>query len=249
MCLSFVVGAQLKSVAHMPWRAMVYKSLGTFIDDLFAFVIKMPWMHRLSCLRDDLIFFIFLYQARRSFGTHTHRARAPNTSAQAREGASERHRSRAFDTPRGVLRWNTTAARQCAQQDQGAGTRTSLARVPRGWRSVVRDARTYRNPVNDRTSSPQYRRLLRMWSRRCAPPPQRWIYPVDKLRINEFGQVTEEFIENEQNVERVAKAPRLVSTSAGAAADGGDSASKGGASDEGGGDKQKDARRETDGID
>ena len=92
MCLSFVVGAQLKSVAHMPWRAMVYKSLGTFIDDLFAFVIKMPWMHRLSCLRDDLIFFIFLYQARRSFGTHTHRARAPNTSAQARERASARAR-------------------------------------------------------------------------------------------------------------------------------------------------------------
>ena len=113
----------------------------------------------------------------------------------------------------------------------------------------MRDARKYRNPVNDRTSSPQYRRLLRMWSRRCAPPPQRWIYPVDKLRINEFGQVTEEFIENEQNVERVAKAPRLVSTGAGAAADGGDSASEGGASDEGGGDKQEDARRETDDID
>jgi hypothetical protein len=31
---------QLKSVAHMPWRAMVYKSLNTFIDDLFAFVVK-----------------------------------------------------------------------------------------------------------------------------------------------------------------------------------------------------------------
>ena len=77
---------------------MVYKSLGTFIDDLFAFVIKMPWMHRLSCLRDDFIFFIFLYQ--------------------------------------------------------------------------------------------------------------RWIYPVDKLRINEFGQVTEEFLADEKNKARVEKAPR-----------------------------------------
>jgi hypothetical protein len=37
---------------------MVYKSLNTFIDDLFAFVIKMPTMHRLSCLRDDIIFLI-----------------------------------------------------------------------------------------------------------------------------------------------------------------------------------------------
>jgi len=49
-------------VAHLPWRAMVYKSLNTFIDDLFAFVITMPIMHRLSCFRDDIIFFIYLYQ-------------------------------------------------------------------------------------------------------------------------------------------------------------------------------------------
>jgi hypothetical protein len=40
----------------------VYKSLNTFIDDLFAFIIKMPTMHRLSCFRDDIIFFIYLYQ-------------------------------------------------------------------------------------------------------------------------------------------------------------------------------------------
>ena len=93
------INYKLKSVAHMPWRAMVYKSLGTFIDDLFAFVIKMPWMHRLSCLRDDLIFFIYLYQ--------------------------------------------------------------------------------------------------------------RYVYPVDKLRVNEFGQVTEEFLEHEENKKRVANAPRL----------------------------------------
>ena len=41
---------------------MVYKSLNTFIDDLFAFVIKMPLMHRLACFRADIIFFIYLYQ-------------------------------------------------------------------------------------------------------------------------------------------------------------------------------------------
>merc|ERR1711991_297710 len=45
-----------------PWKAMIYKSLNTFTDDLFAFVIKMPLMHRLACLRDDFIFLIFLYQ-------------------------------------------------------------------------------------------------------------------------------------------------------------------------------------------
>ena len=43
---------------------MSYKFINTFIDDLFAFVIKMPLMHRLACLRDDIIFLIFLYQRR-----------------------------------------------------------------------------------------------------------------------------------------------------------------------------------------
>ena len=38
--------------------------MNTFIDDLFAFIIKMPTMHRLSCFRDDLVFFIYIYQVR-----------------------------------------------------------------------------------------------------------------------------------------------------------------------------------------
>ncbi|RHY47715.1 hypothetical protein DYB38_010306 [Aphanomyces astaci] len=56
------INYKLQSVAHLPWRAMVYKSLNTFIDDLFAFVITMPMMHRLACFRDDVIFFVYLYQ-------------------------------------------------------------------------------------------------------------------------------------------------------------------------------------------
>jgi len=40
----------------------MYKALNTFIDDLFAFIVKMPTMHRLSCFRDDIIFLIYLYQ-------------------------------------------------------------------------------------------------------------------------------------------------------------------------------------------
>ena len=60
----------------------MYKALNTFVDDLFAFIIKMPTMHRVACFRDgkqisilfneniisslslssDIIFFIFLYQ-------------------------------------------------------------------------------------------------------------------------------------------------------------------------------------------
>lgn len=56
------INYKLKSVAHMPWRMMTYKCLNTFIDDIFAFVINMPTMYRLGCFRDDIVFFIFLYQ-------------------------------------------------------------------------------------------------------------------------------------------------------------------------------------------
>ena len=56
------INYKLQSVAHLNWRTMTYKSLNTFVDDLFAFVIKMPIMHRLACFRDDIVFFIFLYQ-------------------------------------------------------------------------------------------------------------------------------------------------------------------------------------------
>ncbi|KAM5209896.1 putative lipid scramblase CLPTM1 isoform 1-T1 [Hipposideros larvatus] len=56
------INYKLKSVAHLPWRMLTYKALNTFIDDLFAFVIKMPVMYRIGCLRDDVVFFIYLYQ-------------------------------------------------------------------------------------------------------------------------------------------------------------------------------------------
>lgn len=62
MCPQLFINYKLKSVAHLPWRQMTYKFLNTIIDDLFAFVIKMPTLHRLSVFRDDLIFLIYLYQ-------------------------------------------------------------------------------------------------------------------------------------------------------------------------------------------
>ena len=63
MVPSLYINYRLKSVAHMPARTMMYKFLNTFIDDLFAFTIKMPTLHRLATLRDDVIFFVYLYQA------------------------------------------------------------------------------------------------------------------------------------------------------------------------------------------
>ncbi|XP_019757892.2 cleft lip and palate transmembrane protein 1 homolog [Dendroctonus ponderosae] len=56
------INYKLKSVAHLPWRMLTYKFLNTFIDDMFAFVIKMPTMYRIGCFRDDIVFLIFLYQ-------------------------------------------------------------------------------------------------------------------------------------------------------------------------------------------
>ncbi|KAL6072918.1 Cleft lip and palate transmembrane protein 1 like protein, variant 2 [Balamuthia mandrillaris] len=51
------INYKLKSVAHMPWKTFMYKALNTFVDDLFAFIIKMPTMHRLACFRDGIPLF------------------------------------------------------------------------------------------------------------------------------------------------------------------------------------------------
>ena len=56
------INHKLKSVSSMPWTYLSYRFINTFIDDLFAFVIKMPTMHRISVFRDDLIFVVYLYQ-------------------------------------------------------------------------------------------------------------------------------------------------------------------------------------------
>jgi hypothetical protein len=82
----------------------MYKSLNTFIgnykncfailslllthfllDDLFAFVIKMPTLHRLACLRDDFVFFVYLYQ-RHAYKTDHTRA---NEYGQVGEGSEK----------------------------------------------------------------------------------------------------------------------------------------------------------------
>lgn len=55
------INYRLKSVEHMPSRALFYRFLNTIIDDLFSFIITMPTLHRISCFRDDVIFFIYLY--------------------------------------------------------------------------------------------------------------------------------------------------------------------------------------------
>jgi len=54
---------RLKSVEHLPWSALTYSFINTFIDDLFAFgIFRVPEVSRYSCLRDDIVFIIVCFQ-------------------------------------------------------------------------------------------------------------------------------------------------------------------------------------------
>jgi hypothetical protein len=74
MCPQLFINHKLKSVAHLPWKFLCFRFVNTFIDglsfqicssiylDLFAFIIRMPTMHRLSVFRDDFVFLVYMYQ-------------------------------------------------------------------------------------------------------------------------------------------------------------------------------------------
>ncbi|KDN53347.1 CLPTM1-domain-containing protein [Tilletiaria anomala UBC 951] len=62
MIPQLIVNHKLRSTAGMNTKTFVFKFLTTIVDDLFAFCIKMPTLHRLACFRDDAVFVIFLYQ-------------------------------------------------------------------------------------------------------------------------------------------------------------------------------------------
>lgn len=79
----------------MPWRVMSYKFINTFIDDLFAFVVPMPTMHRLACFRDDIVFFVFLYQ-RYLYKVDDTRRNEYGQSAKSAEDAEKVHVSDAY---------------------------------------------------------------------------------------------------------------------------------------------------------
>eukprot|EP01059_Diplonema_ambulator_P004202 TRINITY_DN13905_c0_g1_i1.p1 TRINITY_DN13905_c0_g1~~TRINITY_DN13905_c0_g1_i1.p1 ORF type:complete len:541 (+),score=155.59 TRINITY_DN13905_c0_g1_i1:11-1633(+) len=57
-----IINYKLKSVSHLPWNVLTYKFINTFIDDLFAMIVRLPSMHRLSVFRDDIIFIICIIQ-------------------------------------------------------------------------------------------------------------------------------------------------------------------------------------------
>merc|ERR1712099_144307 len=53
---------RMKSVEHLPWRALTYQAINTFIDDIFVLCIRMPEVQKYSVFRDDIIFVICCFQ-------------------------------------------------------------------------------------------------------------------------------------------------------------------------------------------
>lgn len=96
------VNYKLKSVAALPWRAFMYKAFNTFIDDFFAFIITMPTAHRVACLRDDIVFIIYLYQrwlypvdkTRLDTGTHIAEAQPSKSVAKSASKSTRKREKR-----------------------------------------------------------------------------------------------------------------------------------------------------------
>ena len=66
-----VVGLSIRSLLyheHRSWKAWFLRNAANgvyifgFVDDVFSFAVAMPWQHRIACLRDDVIFFGYLWQ-------------------------------------------------------------------------------------------------------------------------------------------------------------------------------------------
>ncbi|KAI8879677.1 cleft lip and palate transmembrane 1 [Backusella circina FSU 941] len=56
------INYHLGTVAHSPPRTLVYKSLNMLIDNIFAIIIKMPLVQRISSSRSSVIFLVYLCQ-------------------------------------------------------------------------------------------------------------------------------------------------------------------------------------------
>jgi hypothetical protein len=59
-----MVRCQLSIILSLSYNSnfLISSTNGVFCLDLFAFIIKMPAMHRLSVFRDDFVFLVYMYQ-------------------------------------------------------------------------------------------------------------------------------------------------------------------------------------------
>jgi hypothetical protein len=65
------INYKLKSVDHLPWKTLIYRFISTIIDDIFVFLIDLPYLQRMFSFRDgtlffnlDVIFVIYIIQRR-----------------------------------------------------------------------------------------------------------------------------------------------------------------------------------------
>ncbi|XP_032374923.1 cleft lip and palate transmembrane protein 1-like protein isoform X2 [Etheostoma spectabile] len=77
MAPQLFINHKLKSVSHLQGTVLMYRGVNTMISDLcsfasfFSFSGSFSSSHQLSCFRDEILFFLYLYQRRR----YAHRAR------------------------------------------------------------------------------------------------------------------------------------------------------------------------------
>eukprot|EP00747_Dinoflagellata_sp_TGD_P023406 gnl/TRDRNA2_/TRDRNA2_129779_c1_seq1.p1 gnl/TRDRNA2_/TRDRNA2_129779_c1~~gnl/TRDRNA2_/TRDRNA2_129779_c1_seq1.p1 ORF type:complete len:283 (+),score=52.19 gnl/TRDRNA2_/TRDRNA2_129779_c1_seq1:30-851(+) len=53
---------RFKTAEHLPWKALTYQAINTFIDDIFMLCIRMPEIQKYSVFRDDIVFVVLCIQ-------------------------------------------------------------------------------------------------------------------------------------------------------------------------------------------
>ncbi|XP_068999265.1 lipid scramblase CLPTM1L-like [Embiotoca jacksoni] len=85
MAPQLFINHKLKSVSHLQGTVLMYRGVNTLISDLcscasfFSSSASFSSSHQLSCFRDELLFFLYLYQRRRYSAKPRRRESVPHT--------------------------------------------------------------------------------------------------------------------------------------------------------------------------
>merc|ERR1712183_681021 len=116
-----------------------YKAMNTFIDDVFAFLIDMPLMHRLSCFRDDIIFFVYVYQRWKNSVDKT-RPSMWVDQADADQSASQKALNQDASAPLAAEASSASEGKDSELSAPPAAADTGDSRAAEGQAGVTRDA-------------------------------------------------------------------------------------------------------------
>ena len=62
MCPQLYINYRLQTVSYMPIRVFMYKAFQTVVDDVAAYLLDMPFQHKIATLRDDVVFLCLIAQ-------------------------------------------------------------------------------------------------------------------------------------------------------------------------------------------